>query len=112
MPPDMADPVSLANVLLATHRELRSLACVKSGYRYDAKLVLAAAAALTLRIYGLDRICGDALPYCGGGLAIRDVRSEQHDRICYEITDQDGDLVLLRCERLVLTHCGARILLS
>jgi hypothetical protein len=98
-----------ANRLLAAHRELRSFACVRSGCRYDAKLVLVAATTLSLRIYGLDRICGDALPYCGSGLVIRDVRSEQHDRIRYEITDQDGDFVLLRCERLVLTHHGERI---
>jgi hypothetical protein len=110
--PDMGDETAHVNELLAAHRELRSFACVRSGYRYDAKLVLVGTAILILRVYGLERICGEALPYCGSGLAIRDVRSEQHDRMRYELTDFDGDSVLLRCERLALTHGGERTELS
>jgi hypothetical protein len=101
-----------ANRLLATHRELRSFACVRLGDRYDAKLVLVGATILILRIYGLERISGDALPYCASGLVVRDIRSEQHDRMRYELTDFDGDSVLLRCERLALTHGGERTELS
>lgn len=108
----MHSPIDHANRLLATHRELRSFACVRSGDRYDAKMVLVGPAILILRVYGLDRVSGDALPYCGSGLAIRDVRSEQHDRMRYELTDFDGDLVLLRCERLALTHGDERTELS
>ena len=110
--PEADGGMARANGLLAEHREMRSFACIRSGYRYDAKMVLVGATILTMKIYGLDRIFGDALPYCGNGLVISDVRSEQHDRIRYEITDQQGDLVLLRCERLALTHHGERIPLS
>lgn len=107
--PEVDGGMDRANELLAEHREMRSFACLRSGYRYDAKLVLVGAEILILRVYGLERICGEALPYCGSGIAIRDVRSEQHDRMRYELTDFDGDSVLLRCERLALTHGGERI---
>lgn len=106
---DIDGGMDRANRLLAAHREMRSFACIRSGYRYDAKMVLVGATILILRIFGLDRLSGDALPYCGSGLVIRDIRSEQHDRVRYEITDYDGDLVLLRCERLALLHGGELI---
>lgn len=108
----MGGGIDRLNGLLAAHRELRSFACIRSGDRYDAKMVLVGPTILILRVYGLDRVSGDALPYCGSGLAVRDVRSEQHDRMRYELTDLDGDLVLLRCGRLAFTHRRERIGLS
>lgn len=112
MTAEMGGGVYRLNGLLAAHRELRSFACIRSEDRYDAKMVLVGPAILILGVYGLDRVSGDALPFCGSGLAVRDVRSQQHDRIRYELTDLDGDLVLLRCERLAFTYRGERIGLS
>lgn len=97
------------NEILLQHTEVEMFAYARTDYDYDAKLKLRGPGLVVLKVRGVSGFYGESMSIYQMWLQVSDVRSHQHDRVSYEITNQLEERVLWRCRAVILTTGGDRI---
>lgn len=106
---EITDAIERINAILRQHTDVEMLACTKAPATYDAKIKLRGAGLAILKMRGLNQFDAEGLSIYQMQLHVSDVRSDQHDRVSYEITNQLEDRPLWRCRTAVLIANGERI---
>lgn len=104
-----SDAIERLNELLCTHTAVESFTWMRSGYAYDGKVRLRGAGLLVLKLRQFSALNALDLDIGQMRLQVADVRTEQHDRVNYEITLPESDCSLLRCQSMVLIAGSERL---
>ncbi len=101
--------IDRVNALLLKHNEVESFTYIKAGTAYDAKFRLQGPGLVVLKVRQFQFVEALSLTLYQMWLMVFDVRADQHDRVNYEIVNQDEDYPLLRCQSMTLIAGGERI---
>ncbi|WP_439492821.1 hypothetical protein [Bosea sp. (in: a-proteobacteria)] len=101
--------IDRVNTILLNNNEVESFTYLRSGYAYDAKIRLRGPSLVILKIRQFHFVDAMSMTLYRMWLMVFDVRADQHDRINYEIGNQDEDYPLMRCHSMTIIADRERI---
>ena len=104
-----SNTIDRVNAILLQHNEVEAFTYLKVGAAYDAKFRLRGPGLVVLKARQFQFMEPLGMTLYQMWLMVFDVRADQHDRVNYELANQDEDYTLLRCQSMTLIADGKRI---